>query len=99
MLLLVFTWNYFLLPNTVPYYLYHLIEPIGINPLFLLILTNLLFIVLLSLIFIPANKATVKEFNFEKEKDKKRMFWICQILSVILVMFVRLFYEGLISMI
>lgn len=99
LLLFVFTWNYFLLPNTIPYYLFHLLDPVGINQLLLLMISNLLFLVLLSLIFIYPNKETVKAFNFKSEKDKKRMFWICQLLSLVMVIFIRQLYEGFIIII
>lgn len=98
LLLFVFTWNYFLLPNTIPYYVFHLLEPLGINQFLLLMLANLLFVILLSLLFIYPNKLTVQAFNFEREKDKKAMFWICQTVSLVIVIFIRQLYESVIML-
>lgn len=93
------SWNYFLLPQTIPYILFQFLQPIGVNPFILIILLNGLFIVLLSLLFIYPNKVIVDVFQFKKEKDKKRMFWICQLISVITVIFIKQAYEIIVSFI
>lgn len=93
MLLMVFTWNYVLLPETIPFYLFNFIDPTGSKSLFILVLLNILFVFLLSLLFIHPNKEVVKEYRFKHNKHKTIMFWICQFISFSIVIFIRQFYE------
>lgn len=94
-LLIVLSWNYFLLPQTIPYYLYGLIEPIGFNSFILIFLLNILFVFVLSMLFIYPNREVVTIFQFKEHKHKKAMFWICQFISIMLIVFLRQVYEAL----
>ncbi|MFS0752952.1 hypothetical protein [Oceanobacillus sp. 1P07AA] len=98
-LTLILTWNYFLLPETIPYYIYSALAMLFGESALILLIANLVFIFVLSLLFIYPNKLLVEIQEFKKDKYRRRYFWICQLISVVIIIFIRQIYEVVITMV
>lgn len=94
----ILTWNYFLLPETIPYYIYSALTMLFGESALILLIANLVFIFVLSLLFIYPNKLLADIQNFKKYKHRRSYFWICQLISVVIVIFTRQAYETFILM-
>lgn len=93
LLTLFLSWNYFMLDHTIPFYIYNALIPWFGQSLIALICSNIIFILFLSLLFIYPNKEMARIYEFNNKKNERTFFWICQSISVVIIILFRQVYE------